>query len=362
MKSVTVLFGLLLFSVISFNAQNLINNPYFDNYFTYIDSNKNLVYHPEYWYYKTNSPNHPIYYCADRYLNKTLKWNPHPDSVLIMRGEKINFISILIIPNVQKTYTEFKESLKKGIKYHLSFDIKAFDQSDCLSDLLVGLKDNLNYNNDSCLYQLRLTIPDSVANESLCQKWQTIGTDFVAKGIERVLVMFAGTSEDYLKMVHSNPNKFVIKYFSGQPRLKYFIDNVSLTAIENNKKNSFAEHLDSLKVGESTILQNIYFDFDKSAILKESFPILDKIADYLLNNRNIRILVSGHTDNMGANEYNNELSNKRAVSVVDYLVTKGIEKERLQSNGFGSRFPIDSNKSKEGRQKNRRIEMKIIAK
>ena len=96
--------------------------------------------------------------------------------------------------------------------------------------------------------------------------------------------------------------------------------------------------------------------------MKESFPILDKIADYLLNNRNIRILVSGHTDNMGANEYNDELSNKRAVSVVNYLVTKGIVKERLQSIGFGSRFPIDSNKSKEGRQKNRRIEMKIIAK
>jgi len=362
MKSFIVLIGLFILPVISGNAQNLIQNPGFDHYFTYVDSNKNLVYHPKYWYYKTNSPNHPIYYCTDRFLNKALTWNPHPDSLLIKQGQNINFISVLVLPNTQKVYTEFKEPLIKGTKYHLCFDVKAFDQSDCLTDLFIGLKDCLTCNIDSFLYQVKLIIPDSVANESLFQKWKTLETDFVAKGNERVLVMFAGTSEDYFRMVHSNPDKFMIKYFSGRPGLKYFIDNVSLTAIGNENKNSFLEHLDTLKVGESVVLQNIYFDFDKYVLLKESFPVLDKIIKYLNKNMNVRLLISGHTDNIGTEEYNEELSNKRAISVVDYLVTKGIGKGRLQSVGFGSRFPVDKNESEEGRQKNRRIEMKIISK
>jgi outer membrane protein OmpA-like peptidoglycan-associated protein len=362
MRIISIVIFSIIFIEISTLGQNLIKNPEFDDYYTYIDSNKNLVYHPEFWYYNSITSDHPIYFSSDRFLNKSLTWNPHPDSVLIRQGLKVNYISILILPNPQKAYTAFKEPLKKDKKYHLSIDIKAFELSNCLSDLLVGFKDCLNCNMDSSLYQLKLIIPDSLCNEFLLHNWLTLNADFTALGNEKVLVVSAGSSYDYLKIIYSNQDKFTIRYYSGPPNLKYYIDNICLTAIESKSDSSFTNRIDALSIGESIILQNIYFDFDKYVILKESFPVLDKVADFLAKKRNVRIQISGHTDNIGSNEYNDELSDKRAISVVDYLVNKGIAKNRLQSAGFGSRFPVDSNDTDEGRQKNRRIEMKIIAK
>ena len=113
---------------------------------------------------------------------------------------------------------------------------------------------------------------------------------------------------------------------------------------------------------KSIILQNIYFDFDKYELLKESYPQLDLIVKYLEKNSNIQIAINGHTDNIGTTEYNYELSSKRAQSVVEYLLAKGITSSRLKSEGFGYSIPLSSNETKEGRHKNRRIEMKILNK
>ncbi len=362
MKVLCILICSIHFIEISTKAQNLINNPNFDNYSTFTDSNNNLVYKPDYWYYDKKGQNHPIYYSSDRFLNKSIKYNFHPDSALIRQGKKVNYVSVLILPNTQKVYTELKERLKGGQKYHLKIDIKAFEQSNCLSDLLIGFKNCLYCNIDSSLYQLQLKIPDSLCNNSLFHNWVTLNDDFTANGNEKVLVISSGSPKDYLKIINSNLNKFMIRSYEGPFRLKYLIDNISLTAITNKNESLFVDRIDSLRIGESIILQNIYFDFDKYILLNKSFPNLDSIANYLAKNRNIRIQIFGHTDNVGTKEYNDELSNKRAKSVVDYLIKKGITKDRLQSTGFGSRFPIDSNDSEEGRQKNRRIEIKIIYK
>jgi outer membrane protein OmpA-like peptidoglycan-associated protein len=341
-------------------AQNLINNPKFDDYSTYLDSKDNLIYQPDYWYYNIKNLNHPIYYSSARFLNKSLNNNSHPDADLIQKGQQVNYIGIVILPKPQKAYTALKEPLKKGQKYHLKVDIKANALSNCISDLLVGFKDCLDCNIDSALYQLRLVIPDSVSIDSLVHNWLTLNSDFTASGNEKVFVISAGSAKDYINIIDSNPEKFQIDLNHSYYWLKYFIDNISLT--ENKNDSSFAVRIDSLNIGQSLILQNIYFDFDKYVLLKESFLMLDSIADYLDKKRNIRIQVTGHTDNVGSNEYNNELSNKRAMSVVDYLVNKGIAASRLQAAGFGSGFPIESNDTEEGRQKNRRIEIKIIDK
>jgi outer membrane protein OmpA-like peptidoglycan-associated protein len=347
----------------SINAQNLVNNPTFDTYYTYPDSNNNIVYHPDFWYYSLSTPNHPIYYSADRFLDKAITNNPHPDAELILQGQKINYISILILPNTQKAYTVFKEQLKRGCRYHLSIDIKAFVQSNCLSDLLVGFDECLDCHEDSDLYQIRLSIPDSLANEFLYNNWLTVSKDFTANGKEKVMVISAGSKEDYLKIVNSNPDKFIIRRFDGPYRLKYLVDNIYLAPVEESRNDSsFKESLDSLRIGESLVLQNIYFDFDKYELLETSFPVLDRVTGYLAENKNVRILVSGYTDSIGSDTYNDELSHRRAASVVEYIVKKGIAKNRLESAGFGSLFPIASNNTEEGRQKNRRIEIKVVGK
>lgn len=107
---------------------------------------------------------------------------------------------------------------------------------------------------------------------------------------------------------------------------------------------------------EIKILQQIHFEFDKDKIKPESFPILDAVADILQANPNVRVEIQGHTDNKGAAAYNKKLSDRRAASVLKYLVAKGVAADRLTSFGYGLERPIADNKTDQGRALNRRVQ------
>jgi outer membrane protein OmpA-like peptidoglycan-associated protein len=113
------------------------------------------------------------------------------------------------------------------------------------------------------------------------------------------------------------------------------------------------------KPGEKIILKNIFFETNKSQLLPLSFEELNKLAEYLRNNRNTLVEVAGHTDNSGLEDNNRTLSGARARAVVEYLISKGIEKSRTSYKGFGSTKPIAQNDTEEGKQKNRRVEFVI---
>ncbi len=107
-------------------------------------------------------------------------------------------------------------------------------------------------------------------------------------------------------------------------------------------------------------LNNIFFDFDKFILRPESFPELNRLAELLSEHPSISIEVSGHTDNVGPDEYNLRLSKNRAEKVTQYLLQKGVAKERVKTSSFGETRPVDTNATKEGRQKNRRVEFTIL--
>lgn len=88
---------------------------------------------------------------------------------------------------------------------------------------------------------------------------------------------------------------------------------------------------------------------------------LNKTYEFLVNNPSVFIRIAGHTDNIGSNIYNEELSARRAEAVVNYLIDKGISPERLEFKGYGSRQPVADNTTEEGRAKNRRTELEIIS-
>lgn len=92
----------------------------------------------------------------------------------------------------------------------------------------------------------------------------------------------------------------------------------------------------------------------------ESYNALDDLVDYLKRKPNERIEIGGHTDNVGSDAKNLVLSLERAKSIVAYLIVKGIENDRLVAKGYGAEEPIEENTSGEGRQKNRRTEVKIL--
>ncbi|MBG8552773.1 OmpA family protein [Hymenobacter guriensis] len=120
--------------------------------------------------------------------------------------------------------------------------------------------------------------------------------------------------------------------------------------------------LKKLNVGAKVVLNNIFFDTDKSTLRKESTAELERLVALLNETPKLRIEISGHTDNVGNPAYNQKLSENRARVVVDYLITKGIDKGRLTFAGYGLTQPVASNTTKEGRQQNRRTEFKVLEK
>jgi|GEM_PF-2066294 len=111
---------------------------------------------------------------------------------------------------------------------------------------------------------------------------------------------------------------------------------------------------------QSIVLNNIFYDFDKATLRPESDPELEKVYAFLSQYPELKVELSGHTDALGSDKYNEKLSRKRAQTVVTYMINKGIAKDRIVAKGYGESKPIASNDTDEGRQINRRTELKVI--
>jgi len=108
-------------------------------------------------------------------------------------------------------------------------------------------------------------------------------------------------------------------------------------------------------------LDNVYFDVGKANLREESFKELNELVDYMNRRKNIEIEIAGHTDNTGSKEDNLKLSQRRADRVKKYLINEGLDARRINAKGYGENQPVAGNNTKEGRQKNRRTEVRIIS-
>lgn len=120
--------------------------------------------------------------------------------------------------------------------------------------------------------------------------------------------------------------------------------------------------LQPIEVGAKMELYSIYYETDSFRILPESEPELQTLSGFLQNNGTLTVEIQGHTDNTGTPERNQDLSEKRAKSVVEYLVDNGIDEKRLEYKGYGETQPVASNDTEDGRRKNRRTTIKINGK
>ena len=116
-----------------------------------------------------------------------------------------------------------------------------------------------------------------------------------------------------------------------------------------------------IETGAAIVLKNIFFDSNKFELKSESLAELDKLIQLLNENPSLHIQISGYTDNVGKPAENLILSDNRAKSVVNYLVSNGISVSRLSSIGYGETEPVADNKTEDGRALNRRTEMKVIS-
>ena len=106
-------------------------------------------------------------------------------------------------------------------------------------------------------------------------------------------------------------------------------------------------------------MDDVLFDFDKSTIKPEAAQILDRLVAFLNENKDKKASLAGFTDSIGTEAYNLKLSDRRWMSVRDYVVKKGVASSRVSGQGFGESKPIADNKTAAGRAKNRRVEIKV---
>jgi len=118
--------------------------------------------------------------------------------------------------------------------------------------------------------------------------------------------------------------------------------------------------LSPIKSGEAFVLENIYFNIDKSELQPKSFPELNKLASFMKLNPDIKIQICGHTDNTGDDAYNMTLSELRAKVVYTHLIKSGVAGDRLTWKGYGNTKPVADNSTKNGRSMNRRVEIVVF--
>ncbi|MDN5202003.1 OmpA family protein [Fulvivirgaceae bacterium BMA10] len=131
--------------------------------------------------------------------------------------------------------------------------------------------------------------------------------------------------------------------------------------IKQDKEIDRVIRLKKAEIGSRVILKNIFFDSGKDEIKHESIAELDRIYELLRSSPNLKVQINGHTDNVGEANYNKTLSKKRAKAVERYLISYGVDPNRLSSKGFGEERPLVSNDDEiGGREINRRTEIEII--
>ncbi|MBR1627184.1 MAG: OmpA family protein [Bacteroidales bacterium] len=283
--------------------------------------------------------------------------------------------------------TELKETLKKGETYKLSFYVSLSEYSKGAVATIGGLFTSYRIEDttrqmltDNKIKMLPGGMRQVIATFYQPQvvndfdyplydtaKWQKIEGTFVAQGGERYLTIGNFYPEDQSNHIDPGNTQNIL------PGAYYYIDDVELYCLScrsesENVDNSFytdditkaSSEKDTLySVGSTIVLENIFFDFDKSVLLPQSYVALLKLKNLLNEHPNMKILLAGHTDNKGKDKYNEKLSESRAKAVYDYLVERGIDKKRVKYAGFGAKHPIADNKTEEGRAKNRRVEFTI---
>lgn len=141
----------------------------------------------------------------------------------------------------------------------------------------------------------------------------------------------------------------------------FYSENFSLTGDTTRKQFLIDVPLQVIEMGNKVVLKNIFFDTNKYDIKPESKIEMQKIILFLVQNPNVNIEISGHTDNAGNDALNQTLSQNRAKEVYQYLLSQGVPANRLTFKGYGKSQPIAPNTTEDGRRQNRRTEFKIVS-
>ncbi len=229
--------------------------------------------------------------------------------------------------------------------------------------LIAGLEDTLKTGFFSMpqpvhidsFYYLTGRILDKETNEPVLAK-----LEFIDVSRSQVVATSISADSGTYRVRFYEPKNYGIEILAKD--YLFFLDAVNMTGASPDEPTVKDFYLEKLQIGTKVVLENIYFETNKATLKPESFDQLNQVVKFLENNESVRLEISGHTDNIGSLKYNTKLSEERAKAVVDYLISKGIDASRLESKGYAFNQPIAPNNTTEGREKNRRVEFKVIGK
>lgn len=267
---------------------------------------------------------------------------------------------------------ELTEPLQAGVRYIAElWALRAVKSSDASNNIGILFTDAPISTRD----RLPLHITPQVNEEKVVKGgWHKVRGVFEATGNERWIVIGNFYGDDVTQ--HERQPQ-------GERGAYYFIDDVNVrvappgTPLTPKPKPSLPppprpvvpDHVSSTAVdihqvepavGTRVRLDNVQFAFDKADLLPGYEKELDKLADLMTDFPYMRVEIEGHTDDQGSDDYNLRLSDARAKAVVDYLLKKKVEKERLSWKGYGESKPLVKNDSEANRAINRRVEFRVL--
>ena len=263
--------------------------------------------------------------------------------------------------------TQLLETLTKGKKYRISFYVSLaelsnvaikefgvlFSKDEMKIDTKKVLSKKLRYQDKTNAYHYLEIGYSNFYSDT--RDWILVNTIFEAKG-----------NENYVTIGNFKKNErtrlFNTKNRSGKGAY-YYIDMFKVSEVSALKKsNHTAENKKEktdFKLDKTYLFKNVLFEFDKFQLLEPAKKEIQNLYDYLNSNSRYRITINGYTDAVGNTGYNKDLSQKRAKAVADYLLKMGLSKSRVSWQGYGGETPVATNKTIQGRQKNRRVEFVV---
>ncbi len=205
------------------------------------------------------------------------------------------------------------------------------------------------------------TINTVIVGRVLDTENNPVGAEIIVEDLSRPNNSFTtwsnSTTGEYSVMLRPGGN---YRLYFQKPGYIFATSNYDLPKVDNTKKIIKDEFIQPLNKGVTYASDNIEFETGSSNLLRNSKIELDRIIKLLKENESIHLEVSGHTDERGSEEYNQQLSDNRAKAVRVYIIENGnISPIRITANGYGESFPIADNNTAEGRQRNRRTEFKF---
>jgi len=232
---------------------------------------------------------------------------------------------------------KLKQSIIKGCEYEYSYYLLPLQNSPFVGGFGIALsEDVIIADYASVILDIEAVDVDEDLVVNKDNTWIQVTGTFLADKDASHIIIGNFTSDELIK---SQVEQAEIEY--GY----YLIDDVYLSG-ECAKPEVFT-------------LENLMFDFDKAELKAEGIEKLDELLSEIQSDQKVNLFISGHTDNLGSETYNLNLSQDRADEVKLYFLNKGLSEERLHTEGRGSTEPIVSNDSEENRQKNRRVEILI---